>query len=129
MITETVTSQPEQHIPAATEIYRPLKILIIDHRGSGSDTLVWAIESLGDSVQICHYIDYVVDQARQYMPDVIILDLPTVGADTPRLCRALHQIKGVSCAKIIRQGTSSAASAMGMMWRPSTTFTFENRST
>ena len=80
---------PEQTRPASSS-FRPLKVLVVDDNPIIADTLGMMLEDIGHEFEAVHDGREVVEVAKDYRPDVILLDIGLPGMNGYEVCKALR---------------------------------------
>jgi CheY-like chemotaxis protein len=68
-----------------------------------AQTVGWLLEEIGHDYRLVHDGRRAVDAAKDYRPDVILLDIGLPGMDGYQVCRALRQIPMFENTPIIAQ--------------------------
>lgn len=76
----------------ATELItiRPLKVLIVDDNADVAQTMAWMLEAIGHDYRLAHDGRQALAVAREYRPDVVLLDIGLPGMDGYEICRAFR---------------------------------------
>ncbi|ESQ79135.1 response regulator [Asticcacaulis sp. YBE204] len=80
-----------------------LRVLVVDDNEASALTLMWAVESWGDEVRACHDGRSALDLAREFHPDIVLLDIGMPGMDGLEVCAALRADPNTAHVKIIAQ--------------------------
>ena len=80
-----------------------LKILVVDDNEPSALTLKWAIEAMGDHVEVCHDGRHALELVEQFQPDVLLLDLGMPGLNGLQVAKALRTDRRFASLKIIAQ--------------------------
>jgi signal transduction histidine kinase len=80
-----VSHQPPQKIS-----FRPLKVLVVDDNPIIADTLGMMLEDIGHQFEAVHDGRDALEAARQYHPDVILLDIGLPGMNGYEVCKAFR---------------------------------------
>jgi CheY-like chemotaxis protein len=83
------TQEVEQSIPKAP-LFRPLKVLVVDDNPIIADTLGMMLEDIGHEFEAVHDGRQALDAARDYHPDVILLDIGLPGMNGYDVCKAFR---------------------------------------
>ena len=67
-----------------------LKILVVDDNFDVAQTVGWMLETIGHEYRLVHEGKLAVQTAKEYRPDVILLDINMPGMDGYAVCRALR---------------------------------------
>jgi CheY-like chemotaxis protein len=86
-----------------TPTMRALKVLVVDDMPDVAQTVGWLLEEIGHDYRLVHDGRRAVDAAKDYRPDVILLDIGLPGMDGYQVCRALRQIPMFENTPIIAQ--------------------------
>ena len=81
--------QPSPQV--ATGSHQPLKVLVVDDNPLIADTLGMMLEDIGHEFETVLDGREVVDAAKRYRPDVILLDIGLPGMDGYQVCRELRR--------------------------------------
>jgi len=71
---------------------RTLKILIVDDNADSAQTISWMMEALGHQTQVLFTSVGVIETAKSFKPDVMLLDIGLPGMSGYELCQAIRQI-------------------------------------
>ena len=82
-------AQPQDAAFSAAET-RPLRVLVIDDNVDVAQTVGWMLEAIGHEYYLIHDGHEALAAARQYRPDVILLDIGLPGMDGYAVCRAFR---------------------------------------
>ncbi|WAC46833.1 response regulator [Asticcacaulis sp. SL142] len=80
-----------------------LRVLVVDDNRQSAMTLKWAIEGWGDEVVACYDGPTALQIAREFRPDVILLDIGMPGMDGIAVCQGLRAAPETRSVKIIAQ--------------------------
>lgn len=86
--------------PAAT---KSLKVLVVDDNAEVAQTVGWMLEMIGHEYELVHEGQAVLDVARAFKPDAILLDIGMPGMDGYAVCRVLRQDEAFKAIPIIAQ--------------------------
>jgi signal transduction histidine kinase len=92
--------EPASHDPVPT---RGMKVLIVDDMMEVAQTVGWVIEEMGHTYRLVHDGRQVLEAARDFRPDAILLDIGLPGLDGYAVCRLLRQDPELSGTMIIAQ--------------------------
>jgi signal transduction histidine kinase len=76
---------------APARIAKRLKVLVVDDDKDVAKTAGWMLEEIGHDYRIEHDGRGALHSAREYLPDVILLDIGLPGMDGYAVCRAFRQ--------------------------------------
>jgi signal transduction histidine kinase len=76
--------------PADAPSARSLKVLLVDDNEAVAQTMAWMLEAIGHDYRLVHDGRQTLETAREYRPDVILLDIGLPGMDGYAVCRALR---------------------------------------
>ncbi len=82
---------------------RRLKVLIVDDMMEVAQTIGWVIEEMGHTYRLVHDGRQVLEAARDFRPDAILLDIGLPGMDGYAVCRLLRQDPELKGTTIIAQ--------------------------
>ncbi len=82
---------------------RPLKVLVIDDNIDVAQTMGWMLEEIGHEYRLVHDGRQALAAAREYRPDVILLDIGLPVMDGYAVCRAFREDDAFKDALIIAQ--------------------------
>jgi signal transduction histidine kinase len=85
-----VLAAPEPAVPAEPASVRALKVLVVDDNAAVAQTMAWMLEAIGHDHRLVDDGRQAVEAARDYRPDVILLDIGLPGMDGYAVCRALR---------------------------------------
>ena len=100
------TPLPEAHPlpePQQPSSEHPLKVLVVDDNAEVAQTTGWMLEEIGHDYRIVHDGREALDAAREFRPDVILLDIGLPVMDGYAVCRALRQEEDFRTIPIIAQ--------------------------
>lgn len=80
-----------------------LRVLVVDDNRQSAMTLKWAIEGWGDEVLACYDGPSALQIAREFKPEVVLLDIGMPGMDGLQVCAALRAARETRQVKIIAQ--------------------------
>jgi signal transduction histidine kinase len=101
---DKVQTQPQMEQSAAQPApTRPLKVLVIDDNVEVAQTVGWMLEEIGHQYQLVHDGRQALQAAREFRPDVILLDIGLPVMDGYAVCRAFRQDDFFKDALIIAQ--------------------------
>jgi signal transduction histidine kinase len=69
---------------------RSLKVLIVDDNADVAQTMAWMLEAIGHDYRLVHDGRDALATAREYSPDVVLLDIGLPGMDGYEVCRAFR---------------------------------------
>jgi signal transduction histidine kinase len=69
----------------------PLRVLVVDDTFEVAQTAGWLLETIGHEYRLVHDGRLVLEAARDFRPDAILLDIGLPGMDGYAVCRALRQ--------------------------------------
>ncbi|MDB5490781.1 MAG: sensor signal transduction histidine kinase [Micavibrio sp.] len=81
----------------------PLRVLVVDDNAESAQTLGWAIELSGHEVKIETSSEKALSLARDFVPQIVLLDIGMPGMNGYELCAAMKQIPGLEQAVFIAQ--------------------------
>jgi CheY-like chemotaxis protein len=82
--------QPLEAPDTATPSFRSLKVLVVDDNPIIADTLGMMLEDIGHEFEAVHDGRDALSAAKDYRPDVILLDIGLPGMNGYEVCRALR---------------------------------------
>jgi signal transduction histidine kinase len=88
---------------AETVPARPLKVLIVDDNVPLAQTMAWMLEAIGHDYRLVHDGREALGAARDYRPDVVLLDIGLPGMDGYEICRAFRKDELFKRTPIIAQ--------------------------
>ena len=80
-----------------------LKVLIVDDMMEVAQTVGWVVEEMGHAYRLVHDGRQVLEAARDFRPDAILLDIGLPGMDGYAVCRLLRQDPELKDTMIIAQ--------------------------
>jgi signal transduction histidine kinase len=89
--------------PAEKGQLRSLKVLVVEDNVDVAEAIGWVLEKLGHDFRFVHNGREALAAARDYRPDVVILDIGLPGMDGYAVCRALREDKLFKNLPIIAQ--------------------------
>ncbi len=102
----TSKAQKQENKPASaasTDKANHYKVLIVDDNEASAKTMGWAMELYGHDVKLAHDGLKAIEAAKEYKPDVILLDIGLPGMNGYDVCAALRNDPELRNAKIIAQ--------------------------
>lgn len=69
----------------------PLKVLVVDDNIDVAQTVGWMLEEIGHQYHLVHDGRHALQEARDYRPDAILLDIGLPGKDGYAVCREFRQ--------------------------------------
>jgi signal transduction histidine kinase len=101
-------SQPETTRQAEQPALQPapatfLKVLVVDDNFEVAQTVGWMLEEMGHEYHLVHDGREALQAAREFGPDVVLLDIGLPGMDGYEVCRAFRQDAKLKDAFIIAQ--------------------------
>jgi CheY-like chemotaxis protein len=69
---------------------QPLRVLIADDNEAITRTFGWMLEALGHQVRAAHSGEEAVALAREFLPEVLLLDISLPGLSGHEVCRILR---------------------------------------
>jgi signal transduction histidine kinase len=82
---------------------RSLKVLIVDDNADVAQTMAWMLEAIGHDYRLVHDGRDALATAREYSPDVVLLDIGLPGMDGYEVCRAFREDELFKQTPIIAQ--------------------------
>jgi signal transduction histidine kinase len=70
---------------------RPLRVLVVDDNLEVAQTIGWMLEAMGHDHHIVHDGRQALREAKEFRPDVVLLDIGLPGMDGYEVCRAFRQ--------------------------------------
>lgn len=89
---------PEQQGAAAS-----LKVLVVDDNLEVAQTVGWMLEAIGHDYHLVHDGRRALAEAKQYRPNVVLLDIGLPGMDGYAVCRAFREDAQMKDTTIIAQ--------------------------
>jgi signal transduction histidine kinase len=91
--------------PASTDASSPraLKVLVVDDNLDVAQTIGWMLEAIGHDHRLVHDGRQALAAARDYRPDVVLLDIGLPGMDGYAVCRAFREDELLRDMPIIAQ--------------------------
>jgi len=69
-----------------------LRVLVVDDNHASAQTLGWMIELLGHDVRLAHDSQSAIDTARDFLPQVVLLDIGLPGKSGYEVCEQMKMI-------------------------------------
>ena len=79
------------------------RILVVDDNKASADTMMWTMEMLGHTAEVCYDGRTACVHATAFHPDIILLDLGLPGISGYEICRALRGTPAFADTIIIAQ--------------------------
>jgi len=92
----------KQELPAAQN-KNHYRILIVDDNDASAKTMGWTLEMLGHEIKLAHDGTSALMLAKDYRPDIILLDIGLPGMNGYEVCRALRSDPDLKNTVIIAQ--------------------------
>ncbi len=92
-----------EHSSANAATSRALKVLVVDDNPIIADTLGMMLEDIGHEFEAVHDGRLALDAARDYRPDVVLLDIGLPGMNGYEVCKAFRRDAEFRDTKIIAQ--------------------------
>jgi signal transduction histidine kinase len=100
----TAGTMPEAERAAPPQAQtRALKVLVVDDNDVVAQTVGWMLEAIGHDYHIVHDGRQALQAAREFRPDVILLDIGLPVMDGYEVCRGLRQDEAFKHTPIIAQ--------------------------
>lgn len=98
------SAQPVDQAPKPTEAkLTGLNVLVVDDNVDVAQTIGWMLEAIGHDYRIVHDGRQALGAAKEYRPDVVLLDIGLPGMDGYAVCRAFRQDEELKGTPIIAQ--------------------------
>jgi signal transduction histidine kinase len=94
---EVTPALGEQEAPAS------LKVLVVDDNLEVAQTVGWMLEAIGHDYRLVHDGRRALEAAKDYRPDVVLLDIGLPGMDGYAVCRAFREDEQMKDTTIIAQ--------------------------
>jgi CheY-like chemotaxis protein len=72
-------------------VTKVLKVLVVDDNIDVAQTIAWMLEAIGHDHRLVHDGREALATAREYRPDVVLLDIGLPGMDGYTVCRAFRK--------------------------------------
>jgi signal transduction histidine kinase len=82
---------------------RPLRVLVVDDTPDVAETMAMMLEAIGHDSRLVHDGRKALEAAREYRPDVVLLDIGLPGMDGYAVCRAFRQDAELGRLPIVAQ--------------------------
>lgn len=79
------------------------RVLVVDDNQDSANTLAWSVESLGHEVKVANDGRTAVEIAKDFKPDVVLLDIGMPDADGYQVCGHLRELPQMKETRIIAQ--------------------------
>ncbi len=80
-----------------------LHVLIVDDNHASAQTLGWMIELLGHEVRLAHDSQSALDAARDFLPQVVLLDIGLPGTSGYEVCEQMKKLPALQDTVFIAQ--------------------------
>jgi signal transduction histidine kinase len=100
---ENPTRRLEQSRATRQFSARPLRVLVVDDNADVAQTLGWMLETIGHDYHIVHDGRQALLAAKDFGPDVVILDIGLPGMDGYAVCREFRRDQAFKNLPIIAQ--------------------------
>ena len=87
--------------PEATSTSR--RVMVVDDNISSAKTMGWTMELLGNEVQLAHDGPSAIALAKEYKPEMVLLDIGLPGMNGYDVCRILREIPDLSQTIFVAQ--------------------------
>jgi CheY-like chemotaxis protein len=103
-----IASSPEpatshQEITTEPVSEAALRVLVVDDNVDVAQTVGWMLEAIGHDHRLVHDGRHALQTAREFRPDVVLLDIGLPGMDGYEVCRAFRQDELFKSTPIIAQ--------------------------
>ena len=103
-----LASDPEpavnrQEMATDTEPAKALKVLVVDDNVDVAEAVGWMLEAIGHESHLIHDGRQALQAAREFGPDVVLLDIGLPGMDGYEVCRAFRQDELFKSMPIVAQ--------------------------
>lgn len=102
---KTVTVPEREDVPS---VQLDLKILVVDDNRDGADSLSIILRAMGNQTRIAYDGAQAIEVAKEFHPDVILLDIGLPSLSGYEVCRRIRQLPGGQQIVIIAQTGWSA---------------------
>ncbi len=86
-----------------TNTLKPKRVLVVDDNQASALTLTWAMEMYGYEVRTCFDGRSAIDLARDFHPEIVLLDLGMPAMNGFEVCRQLRQNPALSGTTVVAQ--------------------------
>jgi signal transduction histidine kinase len=93
-------SQDQQKVD---EDIQHLRVLVIDDNVDVAETIGWLLEDMGHDFLLVHDARLALDVAREFLPDVILMDIGMPFMDGHSVCRAFRRDEALKHIPIVAQ--------------------------
>ena len=91
------------HSVSHTEILNSKRVLVVDDNEASALTLTWAMEMYGYEVRTCFDGRSALNLARDFHPEIVLLDLGMAAMNGFEVCRQLRQDPALSGTTVVAQ--------------------------
>ena len=98
-----IKDKEEEIMPEHNSTTQHYRVLIVDDNEASAKTLGWTLEILGHESRLAHEGKKAIEVAKEYVPDIILLDIGLPGMNGYEVCRAIRQEPTLRDAVIIAQ--------------------------
>jgi signal transduction histidine kinase len=92
-----------EHAASPAPVSQALKVLVVDDNEAVAQTVGWMLEAIGHDYRLVYDGRDALEAAKDYRPDVILLDIGLPGMDGYSVCRALREQEAFRNTAIIAQ--------------------------
>lgn len=78
-----------------------LRVLVVDDNVDSAEMLATALEAMGHTVEVAHHGEAAIELAREYAPDVALLDIGLPGLDGYEVARQLRALPNCAATVLI----------------------------
>lgn len=96
-------SNKPSHAPDASERGSRLKVLVVDDNRDVAETIGWLLEEMGHDYRLVHDGTLACDAARDFGPDVVLLDIGMPVMDGFAVCQAMRSDPSLRHLPIVAQ--------------------------
>jgi CheY-like chemotaxis protein len=81
----------------------PLRVMIVDDNDASAKTLGWAIEAAGHEVMIADSGQAAIENVKEFLPQVVLLDIGLPGMNGFEICQVMRQMPELAKTTFIAQ--------------------------
>lgn len=85
--TQTHANRAADPSKLSSKTYR---VLVVDDNKPSADTMMWTMETLGHTAEVCYDGPTAIAHATEFLPDIILLDLGLPGISGYEICQTLR---------------------------------------
>ena len=90
-------------LPTENKLSYSYRILVVDDSEACAKTMMWTMESLGHTAQIALDGYTAIETAKNFLPNVVLLDIGLPGMNGYEICQAMRKLPALKNSIFIAQ--------------------------